>query len=125
MNRFELKEFRKKLKLTQTEFAKLFEKATMRTIQNWEGGATPVPEYVELVIEKYLNNIKAPSFVSKDENLHIALEDVSLKNKNKIAPSQNENDNDPGIISRLVKMLDDANQEIKSLRQELDRKKNN
>ena len=37
MNNLELKEFRKKLGLTQTEFAKLFQKSTMRTVQNWEG----------------------------------------------------------------------------------------
>lgn len=51
MNNLELKEIRKKMKLSQTEFAKLFDKTTMRTIQNWEGGVTPVPEYVKLVIE--------------------------------------------------------------------------
>ena len=35
MNNLELKEIRKKMGLSQTEFANLFEKTSMRTIQNW------------------------------------------------------------------------------------------
>jgi DNA-binding transcriptional regulator YiaG len=55
MSNLELKEIRNKMKLSQTEFARLFEKTSMRTVQNWEGGVTPVPEYAKLVIEKELN----------------------------------------------------------------------
>lgn len=46
MNNLELIEYRKKLKLTQTEFSSLFEKCTMRTVQNWESGKTRVPDHV-------------------------------------------------------------------------------
>ena len=63
MNNIELIKIRKKLKLNQTEFSKIFEKATMRTIQNWEGGKTPVPDYVELVLNKKLENNNTPYFV--------------------------------------------------------------
>jgi len=44
---------------------------------------------------------------------------------NKIEPSQKEISNDISAVSRLAKMLEEAYQEIKSLREELERKKNN
>lgn len=63
MSGSELKDLRKKMKLTQTEFALLFEKATMRTVQNWEGGVTPVPDYVEKLIKSKIEN-NTPNFVN-------------------------------------------------------------
>lgn len=57
----ELKEIRKSLKLTQTQFAEFIGRTTMRTVQNWESGVTPVPDYV---INK-LKNDNAPNFVNE------------------------------------------------------------
>lgn len=62
MNKLELIAFRKQLGLTQTEFANLFEKCKMRTVQNWESGNTPVPEHVELIIQRELEKLNAPYF---------------------------------------------------------------
>ena len=68
MNAEELKEKRKELGLTQTEFGKLFEKVTMRTVQNWEGGVTSVPNYVDAVVERELQKLNAPNFVKESES---------------------------------------------------------
>jgi len=62
------------------------------------------------------------------ELMHKLLEPMSryenqeINNKND--SSQKEIDNDISAVSRLAKMLDEAYEEIKSLRQELERKKN-
>ena len=122
MNGIELKEKRKKLGLTQKELGQKVGVA-MRTIQNWEKDTNKIPKSTELLIDDLIRSTE----ISYSENEKKLEEPKSNYGKNisKENPSQKENDDDPGIVSRLVKMLDDANQEIKSLRQELDRKKNN
>ncbi|MDU7216277.1 MAG: helix-turn-helix transcriptional regulator [Dialister sp.] len=48
----ELKELRKKNNITQAGLSKLLE-VPKRTIENWEGGVTRPPEYVQkLILEK-------------------------------------------------------------------------
>jgi transcriptional regulator with XRE-family HTH domain len=65
--------------------------------------------------------------IKKEFNDNFLLEPNNKYGNEKIEgkenPSQIENDNDIMVVSRLAKMLDDAYQEIKSLRQELERAK--
>lgn len=82
----ELKKIRKSLKLTQTQFAEFIGRTSMRTVQNWESGVTPVPEYV---IEK-LQNVKAPNFASNTINEPIrGYEPIENKNGNSFHPHPN------------------------------------
>lgn len=48
-----IKELRKDLKLSQTDFGKKFH-IPMRSIQNWENGKTVPPEYIEWMINYIL-----------------------------------------------------------------------
>lgn len=122
MNGLELKEKRKKLGLTQTELADKVGVA-MRTVQNWEKETNKIPKSTVLLIDDLIKNtdisyLNIPNKVEEPSTKYGNNEKISIE-----SPSQKENDNDPGIVSRLVKMLDDANQEIKLLRQENDRLK--
>lgn len=84
-------------------------------------------------IKNYRDNIGKPDNAKLDKISSVL--DISnswLKNgtgvmeiENKATSSQNENDNDITVVSRLAKMLEDAYEEIKILRQEIERKKNN
>lgn len=122
MNGIELKEKRKKLNLTQTELADKVGVA-MRTVQNWEKEVNKIPKSTELLIDDLIRSteisyLNTPAKAEEPSTRYGNEEKISIE-----SPSRKENDNDPGIVSRLVKMLDDANQEIKLLRQENDRLK--
>lgn len=93
-----------------------------------KGKRPPTDEFLKKFAESFKIDIPETNYNEQIETLEIVeeqSESYDLKNGNKKPSSQKENDNDPGVVSRLVKMLDDANQEIKLLRQELERKKNN
>jgi transcriptional regulator with XRE-family HTH domain len=62
MNNIELKESRKKLKLTQTGLANLIGRTTMRTVQNWESGINKIPDYVADLITEKVKELNAPNF---------------------------------------------------------------
>jgi transcriptional regulator with XRE-family HTH domain len=83
MNNIELKESRKKLKLTQTELANLIGRTTMRTVQNWESGINKIPDYVADLINKKLKELNTPNFVFKNPNTK---EDAIIKNNSKGVP---------------------------------------
>lgn len=102
MNGIELKEKRKKLNLTQTELAEKVGVA-MRTVQNWEKEVNKIPKSTELLIDDLIRSTEI-SYL----NTPTKAEEPSAKygNEEKInieSPSRKENDNDPGIVSRLVK----------------------
>jgi len=91
----------------------------MRTVQNWEGGVTPVPDYVDLVVKRELQNIDTPYFVNNTpKELSIVSkpgEDYGLKKENldqKKAPSESEGfykdlvEHYKFIVERLERDLD-------------------
>jgi len=124
MNGLELKEKRKKLGLTQTELSEKVGVA-MRTVQNWEKDINKIPKSTELIIDDLIRSTEISYSNTPDK-----VEESGAKygNEEKISvesPPQKQSDNEYIVVGRLTKMLDDAYQEIKSLRQELDRKKNN
>lgn len=91
-----------------------------------KGKRPPTDEFLKKFSESFNIEIPETKYIEQIETLEILEEQHEIydsKNGNNKPPSQKENDNDPGIVSRLVKMLDDANQEIKLLRQENDRLK--
>ena len=55
MDTINIRETRKKLKLTQTEFGNLFG-IPMRTIQEWEYGHRKAPSYVLKMMEEILKS---------------------------------------------------------------------
>lgn len=124
MNGLELREKRKKLKLTQTELADKVGVA-MRTVHNWEKNINKIPKSTELFINDLLNSTENSYLKNANKLEEPNSKYENEESDNKVNSPQKENDNDQTVVSRLVKMLDDANQEIKLLRQELERKKNN
>lgn len=69
MNSIELKENRKKLKLTQTGLADLIGRTTMRTVQNWESGINKIPDYVADLINEKVSQLNTPNFAKETKNL--------------------------------------------------------
>ncbi len=53
MNGLDIKEIRKRLKKTQSEFGKMLG-VSMRTIQNWESGTRKVPKNIEISLKTIL-----------------------------------------------------------------------
>lgn len=49
----QLKAIRKRMKLTQTEFAKLLFYKTYHSIQSMEVGRTIIPDYVEATVKQF------------------------------------------------------------------------
>lgn len=124
MNGLQLKEKRNRLGLTQTELAEKVGVA-MRTVQNWEKNTNKIPKSTEVFIDDLLKNTEI-SYLNVSNQPEESNSTYSTKEKMTTeSPPQKENDNEYVVVSRLTKMLDDAYQEIKLLRQELERKKNN
>jgi transcriptional regulator with XRE-family HTH domain len=124
MNGLELKEKRKKLGLTQTQLADKVGVA-MRTVQNWEKETNKIPKSTELLIDDLIRSteisyLNTPTIVEESNPEYRTKKKIDIE-----SPAQKESDHEFTVVSRLTKMLDDAYQEIKILRQELDRKKNN
>jgi len=93
-----------------------------------KGNRPPTDEFLKKFSESFdinIPDIKYPEQIETLNTISEQTESYDSKKENKESPSQKENDNNDSVVSRLVKMLDDANQEIKSLRQELERNKNN
>lgn len=89
MNGKNLKEIRKKLGITQTELANLIGRTSMRTVQNWEGGKSSIPDFVEEILNKELNKKNTP-FFAKAQNLNnTEFESLSVDDKLNFLYKQN------------------------------------
>lgn len=91
-----------------------------------KGKRSPTDDFLKKFSESFEIEIPVMNNYEQIETLNITSEqneDYGSKKEKKEPLYQKEIYNDLGIVSRLVKMLDDANQEIRSLRQELERKK--
>jgi len=91
-----------------------------------KGNRSPTDDFLKKFSESFEIEIPVMNNYEQIETLNITSEqneDYGSKKEKKEPLYQKEIYNDLGIVSRLVKMLDDANQEIRSLRQELERKK--
>jgi transcriptional regulator with XRE-family HTH domain len=79
MRGLELKEIRKKLKKTQTEFGKMLG-VSMRSVQNWESESRKIPLNIEILVNNILNEHKIDE--SKFEKSFIKTNngDISIDN---------------------------------------------
>ena len=89
MNGKNLKEIRKQLGLTQTELANLIGRTSMRTVQNWEGEKSTVPDFVEEILNEALRNKNTPNFVKNKDITETSFEDMSVDDKLNFLYKQN------------------------------------
>lgn len=89
MNGKNLKEIRKKLGITQTELANLIGRTSMRTVQNWEGGKSSIPDFVEEILNKELNKKNTPFFAKAQNPNNTEFESLSVDDKLNFLYKQN------------------------------------
>ncbi|MDI9310163.1 MAG: DUF1870 family protein [Limnohabitans sp.] len=91
MNGLELKNFRKSLKMTQSEFANKIG-VTSRTLQNWEGGINEIPSTAKLVIDRLIEENDCKDEKNLTTDFEVVKESVKvemLKEKITILIQQN------------------------------------
>lgn len=73
MSNLELKEIRKKLKLSQEKFGEKVG-VSLRTVQNWESGVNEVPKMLEILINEFNKNKNTNSVHSNNEIADIEID---------------------------------------------------
>ncbi len=114
--------------ISQATLSRLINKNTKPNIEN----SKILSEYFnvsrEWIIngtgEKELSKIDKNEYSSRVEDPGTIYENMSKLTEAKENPSPKGGENDSVVVSRLTKMLEDAYDEIKVLRQQLERKKN-
>mgnify|MGYP000231582824 FL=1 len=83
MSNLEIKEIRKKLKLSQTDLAKMLG-VSLRTIQNWEAGET-IPKTKHEILRNILSNKNEPLTEKENDIIEInELNNIDLLEKENI-----------------------------------------